>query len=211
MLRKVAYAAMAWMMMVPALVQAQEAKSTTLTKEEVLKVQPTDMVLGQDDAPITMLEFASLSCSHCAHFHLNILPKIKENYVDTGKVKVIMRDFPLNEPALRAAQLTNCTDDVETFHRLTTAVFRTQSTWVGKKNYLELLGNIGKLAGISGDEYDACLKDKDLELSLLTNKYNGAKVLGINATPSFVINGEVISGGRDYPFFQETFDAILGE
>jgi len=212
MLRILAVASIALITSLPLVASAQEeAVVEPVTKEQVLTIQPTDKVLGDENAPITMFEFASLSCSHCAEFHLKVLPDIQKNYIDTGKVKLIMRDFPLNEPALRAAQLTNCTDDTATFHRLTKAVFRTQSTWVGKKNYLELLGNIGKLAGISGEQFDACLKDKELELALLTNKFNGAKALGINATPSFVINGELISGGRDYSFYQEKFDALLAE
>ncbi len=194
----------------PFAAKAEEAPAVKqVSKEEVLVITPKDKVLGNADAPITMIEYASLSCSHCADFHLNVLPKIKETYIETGKVKLVMRDFPLNEPALRASMLAHCATDEDTYHRLNNAIFRTQSSWVGKKNYLELLGNIGKLAGISAEQYDACLKDKDLELHLLTQKLDGAKAFNINATPSFVINGELHSGGQDYEFYQEIFDELL--
>lgn len=182
-----------------------------VTKEDVLTVTEQDRVLGDANAPITMFEFASLSCSHCANFHLNVLPEIKKNYIDTGKVKLIMRDFPLNEQALHASVLAHCAKEDSTFFRLNNAIFRTQSSWAGQKNYLELLGNIGRLAGVSAEEYDSCLQDKDLELRLLTNKYNAAKAFSINATPSFVVNGELYSGGRDYDFFKEEFDELLEE
>jgi protein-disulfide isomerase len=180
-----------------------------VTKDEVLTIQPYDKVLGTPDAPVTVFEYASLSCSHCADFHLKVLPKIKEEYVDTGKVRVVLRDFPLNEPALRASVLTHCAETDELFFKLTNAAFRTQTSWAGQKNYLEILGNIGKLGGVSGEQFDACLKDETLETRILTSKLNAAKHLNIQSTPSIIIDGITHGGALSYEFYQKEFDKAL--
>lgn len=92
------------------------------------KVTADDKVLGDRDAPVTMIEYSSLTCPHCAHFHTDVLPRIKKEYIDTGKVKLVLRDFPLNQPALIAAQIAHCVPE-DRYFGFVSVLFETQAAW----------------------------------------------------------------------------------
>lgn len=155
----------------------------------LLKPTPEDIVMGKEDAPVLMVEYASLSCPHCAHFHNKIFPSIKEKYIDTGKVKFVFRAFPLNPPALHGTVLAYCAGDTR-FYNFLKVLFDTQDSWAFNKNYLEMLTNIGKLGGIKSEAFDKCLEDKDLEFRILTIKQYAVNTLKIRATPTLYVNGE---------------------
>jgi protein-disulfide isomerase len=182
-----------------------------LTVEQLMTVLPDDVVLGDDKAPVTIIEYSSMTCSHCAAFHNTTFPEIKEKYIDTGKVKFIMRGFPLDEPALRGFMMAKCAakDSKEKYLKFITVMFSTQSNWAPKKNYLEVLSNIGKLGGMKGEEFDACMADKKLETSILEGKFNASKQLDIKATPTFYVNKEVHRGAQDFKYFSAVIDGIL--
>lgn len=167
-----------------------------------------DIVLGDMDAPITLIEYASLSCPHCAHFHNNLLPEIKKDYVDTGKVKFVFRSFPLDLPALKGTVLAYCAGESR-FYAFLRVLFDTQESWAFQKNFLEMLANIGKLGGVKGEEFDACMDDKTLEEKILQTKLVGAKEMDVKSTPTFYINGEKFEKGRTAADFAKAFDAIL--
>lgn len=180
------------------------------TRADLLGVLPTDIVAGSKDAPVTIVEYASMSCSHCAAFHNNAYGPLKEKYIDTGKVKFILRDFPLNEQALRGSMLARCAGE-EKFEKFVDVMFSTQSNWITKKNFLEILSNIGKLGGMSGETFDACMADKSLEESVMRSKYNGVTKLEVRSTPTFFVNGEEYKGVKKFEYFAEVIDNLLGE
>jgi protein-disulfide isomerase len=169
---------------------------------------PNDIVLGNDKAPVTIVEYSSLSCPHCAHFQAKIFPGLQKTYIDTGKAKFIHRDFPLDEPALRGAILAHCADK-DRYYTFIKVLFDKQDSWAYQKNYLEVLTNIGKLGGMSGEKIDACMKNKTIETSIIESKLAAAKTLDIKATPTFFINGEKVSGVNNVESFAKIIDKKL--
>ena len=139
---------------------AQGAPGADAAKQ--LAVQPGDRILGKADAPITIIEYASLTCPHCAHFEVDVLPKLKTKWIDTGKAKLVLRDFPLDEPALRAEMLARCAPP-ERFYPLVDTFFETQEKWAVAKDWKASLERIAKLAGVGKSKFDTCLDDKKLE------------------------------------------------
>ena len=174
---------------------------------DLSKIQEGEWILGSEDAPITMIEYASLSCPHCASFHANKLPKIKEEYIDNGKVKFVFRSFPFNIPALQASMIVNCVGEDLHFKYLN-ALFSLQRSWV-KENSKELLFNIVETGGMSKEDFESCLSDKELETKILNNQISANKELKIKTTPSFLINGRLVEGNKSLETFRQVFDSIL--
>lgn len=186
---------------------AQESDDIAKTKEEVLEIKNNDITFGDKNAPVTIIEYASLSCSHCADFHSNEFPELKENYIDTGKVLFVFRDFPLDEPALRGSMLAHCSGDkADKFLKI---MFKTQNNWAPKKNYLEILSNIAKLGGMTGEEFESCIQNKELERMVIKNKLDGAKVMEVRSTPTLFINGNKHLGDRSYNVLSKIIDDKL--
>lgn len=169
--------------------EKDEKKEPVASKAEVLAIKDSDFVVGDENAPVTVIEYASLTCSHCASFHNNVYQVFKEKYVDSGKVRFIYRDFPLDGQALHASMIVRCSGK-ERFENFVKAIFSSQSNWAGKKNYLEILSNIAKLGGMTGAEVDVCVKDKVVETYVLQTRADAAQALEVSSTPNFFINGE---------------------
>jgi len=168
-----------------------------------LSVQPSDRVLGKADAPITIIEYASLTCPHCAHFDVDVLPKLKQKWIDTGKAKLVLRDFPLDEPALRAAMVARCAP-ADRFYPLVDTFFAQQEQWV-TRDYRAALEKLAKLGGMSEKEFKACISDKKLEDQVAQSRLTAAQQLGVDATPTFFINGKKFDGAPTV----EAFDQAL--
>ena len=171
---------------------------------------PSDIPMGDANAPVTMIEYASLSCPHCAHFARTIFPDIQKAYIDTGKVKYIFRDFPLDGQALKAAVIAHCADK-DRYYTFVKVIFDKQDAWDGQKNYLELLTNIAKLGGLSGDKINACLDNKAMEDEVIQSKLTASNSLDIKATPTFFINGEKIEGAGSADEFHSAIDKALAK
>jgi protein-disulfide isomerase len=169
-----------------------------------LAVQPSDRILGKADAPITIIEYASLTCPHCAHFDVTVLPKLKEKWIDTGKAKLILRDYPLDEPALRAAMVARCAP-AERFYPLIDTFFAQQEQWVTSRDYRAGLEKLVKLGGMSEKEFKACISDKKLEDQVAQSRLTASQQLGVDATPTFFINGKKFDGAPTV----EAFDQAL--
>lgn len=167
------------------------------------KAQPDDLVEGDANAPITMIEYSSLSCPHCARFQQDVLPKIKTDFIDTGKVKLIQRDFPLNKPAVQAAQLAHCAGPMRYFP-LVDVLFKTQEQWL-TEDAVEKLAQIAATAGIDRPTFDACLANKDIEAKIVATRKAGEDAFGINATPTFIINGVKVEGEQSYDDLKALF------
>tara|TARA_X000000950_G_scaffold162015_1_gene198079 strand:+ start:236 stop:847 length:612 start_codon:yes stop_codon:yes gene_type:complete len=160
-------------------------------------------ILGNLNAPNTLIEYASLSCVHCANFHNKKLPEIKEKLIKTGKLQYIYKDFPLDMPAMLAAMVTNCYEG-EQFHTTLNSLFRNQEKWVTASSNKEELLNafylILKQHGISLEKIKTCTAENEENKkkwdSILASRLEGQK-LGVNSTPSFIINGKKLEGSVD--------------
>jgi protein-disulfide isomerase len=163
-----------------------------------------DRVLGKPEAPITIIEYASLTCPHCAHFADAVLPKLREKWIDTGKAKLILRDFPLDEAALRAAMLARCAPP-ERFYTVIDGFFRSQSEWVVERDWRSKLKGVAAILGIKGQQFDTCLNDKALEDRVAQSRLTAATKFGVDSTPTFFINGKKFEGEPTL----EAFDQLL--
>ncbi len=169
-----------------------------------------EMVLGDKNARVTVIEYASLGCPHCARFHANTFPDIKKNYIDTGKIKFVYRDFPLGNPALAAAMIARCAGSTKYFGMID-IFFRSQPQWGRAENPLASLTKIARFGGMSDDDVGACLQNQELLNHIQTKAQDGAKEYEINSTPSFVIDGETISGNLPYEDFKKLLDTALNK
>ncbi len=187
---------------------AAAAPRIAFAQEISLEKALTERVIGKADAPITIVEYASLTCPHCARFHKETLPKLKTAYIDTGKAKLIFRDFPFDGLALRAAALARCAPQERYFAVLDT-LFQQQETWSRAKDPLAAIGNIGKLAGMSQATVDACFKDTKLMDSIVQIRLDGEKQ-GVDSTPTFIIGGKKISGAQPFEEFDKLLKSLPG-
>jgi len=188
----------------------QQIPTSTVKAEELYKISKDDIVLGDEKAKVTVIEYASMTCSHCADFHKNTYPEVKQKYIDTGKIKFVFRAFPLDEPALRGSMLAYCAGP-EKFYKFTDVMFSTQPNWAYAKNYLEVLTNIGKLGGVSGEEFEKCMANTELEKRIMQGKFDATSVLSVRATPSFFINGNIYKGAHNFEYFSKVLDEALAE
>jgi protein-disulfide isomerase len=169
-----------------------------------------DMALGPADAPVTITEYASMTCPHCAAFNDTVFPKIKAAYIDTGKIRYVFREYPLDIKAAAASMLSRCIakDDPAKYFAVTDLLFRSQGDWV-VKNTTEALTRIGKQAGLSQQQVEDCLKDQSLLDKIVADQKYAAEVLQVNSTPTFFINGEKIKGETSFEEFDKRIKALL--
>jgi protein-disulfide isomerase len=151
-----------------------------------------DVVLGSPDAPVTIIEYASMTCPHCAQFQAKTFPKLKERYIDTGKVRYIFREFPLDPLAAGAFMLARCADK-DKYLSIVDLFFGTQREWV-VPNPLQPLFNIAKQAGYNEETFNACLKNQQILDGIQNVRDHAAKVLNVESTPTFFINGKRVIG-----------------
>lgn len=198
------------------LVRSAYAEDDETAKE--LPVIPDNIVLpdnhsmGSQNAPITIYEYSSFGCSHCADFHLEIMPELKEAYVDKGLLRVVFVPFPIDKTSMNAALLAECVPD-DKYFAYVELLFKKQREWGLARNPLKVLKQYAALSGVAVEKADACLKNDRTATELLTNRQNGLKQLGIQGTPSFVVSmdghNELISGARSFDGFAEIIDARL--
>ncbi|MDX2095875.1 MAG: DsbA family protein [Alphaproteobacteria bacterium] len=161
----------------------------------LLTPKPSDIILGDSNALVTIVEYSSLSCPHCAHFHEKVLPGLEKEFIDTGKVKLVMRHFPLNEPALAAAKIVECAgrNGLER-NNFMKVFFNLQAQWAFGESFLKDLKQIALVGGIDSAAFDSCATDKTIETRILTMRQAAAEKLGVNSTPSFFVHGTKFVG-----------------
>lgn len=167
-----------------------------------------ERVLGSPDAPVTMSEHSSLTCPHCANFHKDVFPKIKAEYIDTGKLKLVYRDFPLGNLAAAGSMLARCLPK-EKFFGFTEVLFRSQAKWSTAEDPREELLKLTRFAGMTEDDFDDCLENEALFQGIKEVQEKDAKKWGIDSTPSFVLEGKVIKGGLAWKDFRDEIEKAL--
>ena len=154
-----------------------------------------DMALGKADAPVTVVEYASMTCPHCAAFHAEVLPKLKSDYIETGKVRLVFREYPLDKLALYGSMLARCSGP-ERYFEFVNILFQQQTIWARAKDPMAELKKLARLGGIGEEAFNACMSDQKLADEIIASRLNGEKVHGITATPGFVINGKTVDAGN---------------
>ena len=169
-----------------------------------------DMALGPANAPVTITEFASMTCPHCAAFNETVFPKIKSEYIDTGKIRYIFREFPLDIKAAAGSMLARCIakDDAGKYFAVVDLLFKQQAEWAGPKT-TETLKRIGKQAGLSEQNVEDCLKDQALLDKIAADQKFASDVLKVNSTPTFFVNGEMIKGETSFEEFDKKIKPLL--
>jgi protein-disulfide isomerase len=170
-----------------------------------------DMVLGSPDAPVTVVEYASFTCPHCQNFHATVFGELKKNYIDTGKVKFVYREVYFDKYGLWASMVARCGGEMKYFG-IADIIYDTQKDWIGDGQDLtigENLKKIGLTAGIAPDALDACMQDNDMAKALVANYQKNAEADGVEATPTFFVDGEKYSN-MSYEDFARILDERLG-
>jgi protein-disulfide isomerase len=165
-----------------------------------------DMWLGNKDAKVTVIEYASASCPHCAKFHNEVYGQFKAEYIDTGKIRFIFREFPLNDAALAAFMIARSAPK-EAYFPLMDIYFTTLETWAADP--AKQLPEIAKQAGIGKEKFDAIMQDKDLVKKIIAIRDDGTK-FGVTGTPTFFINGEMLDGEQSLDALKAKIDPLLG-
>ena len=166
-----------------------------------------EKTLGEADAPVTIVEYASMTCGHCGSFHRNTLPTIKENYIDTGKARLILREFPFDPRAEAGFMLARCAD--EKYFAMIDVLFQQQQNWVSVENARDALLKIARLAGFSQESFEACLTDQELLEDVRAVRDRAAEEFGVDATPTFFINGSKYSGALSVDEMSAVIDSKL--
>lgn len=190
--------ALLWLPVSPA-----NAQNVTIDVDAAL----AERALGNADAPVTIFEYASMTCPHCASFHDTQYEALKERYIDTGKVRFVFRNFVLNAVDLRASMMARCAPE-ERFFGLTKVLFKTQRNWASASDPLAELAKLGRLAGIDEATFDACMKSEPLIDGLVKMRDEGSSE-GVASTPTFIINGKRIAGSRTIDELAEIIDPLL--
>jgi len=168
-----------------------------------------DVWLGSADAKVSIVEYASMTCSHCAHFHETAWPELKKKYIDTGKVRFTLREFPLDPLATAGFMLARCNGN-DKFYPMTDLLFAQQRNWAFTDKPVDALSSLVKQAGFTQESFEACLKRQDIYDAVTVVKDGGAKA-GVDSTPTFFINGQKRSGALTIAEFDKILEPLLAK
>src|SRR5262247_2195540 len=176
-----------------AVAQPAAGGGTEVPMAELMTPGPLgDQVQGADNAPVTIVEYASMTCPHCSHFHETTYPELKKKYIDTGKVRFIFREFPLDQLAAGAAMLARCAGK-DKYFPLIDALFSQQKEWVVQKPLQPMLA-VAKQAGFTEQSFNECLANQQILDGLKETQNRAAQKFNVNSTPTFFINGKMFRG-----------------
>jgi protein-disulfide isomerase len=193
---------------IEALLDAPPAAAQSAIAAELAVPPPLgDRVLGKDDAPVTVIEYASMTCPHCAHFAETTYPELKKRYIDTGKVKYIFREFPLDPLAAGASMLARCADK-DKFYPLIETLFQKQQQWAVEKPIPQLVA-IAKQAGMSEKTVNDCLANQKMLDEMQTEQKRATDKFGVNSTPTLFVNGKKVVGGVTIEDLAKIIDPLL--
>jgi protein-disulfide isomerase len=187
---------------------SEEIKSETSDHSNEGKFYESDIVQGNRDSKIVIIEYFALTCPHCAYFHKNIYPKIKEKYIDTKKIAFIHREFVASKPDFYAAILARCAGNMRRniFYDL---LLERQESWAFNRNFEEILTNIGQLGGITAEQYKSCIEDEKIGNEIMANGKLITRTRGFVGTPVFIINNKIHQGSFAYEELSKIIDNLL--
>ena len=184
------------------------AATAGLPRVALAQAAVAEMSMGDPNAPVTLVEYAMFTCPHCAAFAEDVFPKIKANYIDTGKVRLVFREVYFNKPALWAAMVARCAP-ADRYFGIADALFATQASWAAEQDPQAMLGKlygIGRQAGLTDAEMNACMQDRAMAEALVGEYQKHAEADGIDSTPTFLIDGR-----KESNMSWEDFEAKLNE
>lgn len=167
-----------------------------------------DIIYGSADAPVEIIEYGSLTCSHCGHFAREVFPELKTQYVDTGKVRFIFRNFVRDRYDMAIATISRCSSDIKVIKSMVDAYFVRQDEWMKAENPYEIISEIAKQAGLSQDNMAQCMSDRSLQEHLLKMRKEGVEVYKISGVPFLVLNGMPVKG-HTFEALKAAIDAAL--
>ncbi|RVD66419.1 DsbA family protein [Mesorhizobium sp. M7A.F.Ca.ET.027.03.2.1] len=191
----------------PAAATAPEVQGTVDMAELMKPGALPDKQLGKDDAKVTIVEYASMTCPHCAHFAETTFPDLKTKYIDTGKARYILREFPFDPSAEAGFMLARCAKD--NYYPMVDVLFRQQANWAGVQNTKDALLQISKLAGFTQESFEACLTDQKLLDDVRSVQKRGANEFKVDSTPTFFINGKTYKGAMSIEEMSAIIDPLL--
>jgi protein-disulfide isomerase len=165
--------------------------------------------IGSPDAPVTMIEYFSLTCPACASFHNDVYDDLKEKYLDTSKVRFVYKEFPRDGVDLRAGMMARCADP-RRYSGLIQVLFKSQPNWTRARDPISEIAKIGRLAGIDDARFESCLASEALANGILTERQN-ASARGVRSTPTFDIGGQLYAGSRSIEELSEIIDPLLAQ
>jgi len=184
---------------------------------ESVELKPTDMVHGSADAPVTIIEYASMTCPHCAAFQKDIVPMLNKDYVETGKVKMVFREYPLDGAARMASAVARCFSGDQYFSFID-LLFANQMNWIKdfdnnqqitREDVVEGLAQMGRQAGMSREKVESCANDANNLALVDANWMEGQTKYNVNSTPTFIINGTTHTGELPYDQLQKIIDPLV--
>ena len=170
-----------------------------------------ELTVGPADAKVTVVEYASMTCPHCARFHNDVYPQIKEKYIDSGKVRFIFREFPLDNLAAAASMLARCSGEGKTLPLISVLFSKIEDWAFVRDKPVPALFEIAKQAGFTKESFETCLKDQSLLDKILAQRKKASDEFGVTSTPTFFINGEKLDGGPTLEAFSKAIDPLLTE
>jgi protein-disulfide isomerase len=186
-----------------------EARAQAPAIADLMQPSPLgDKTLGAANAPVTIIEYASMTCSHCADFENNTFPLLKSRYIDTGKVRYILREFPLDPLAAGGFMLARCAEGDKYFPMVET-LFKEQAKWAFVQNPIPPLLEIAKTFGFTKESFEKCLSDQKLLDSIEEVRSRAAQKFGVNSTPTFFINGKMIKGAISMDEMDKEIQSLL--
>ena len=191
-------------------IDQKETKKEKSYKEN-LDAQNNLIVLGNDQAPIKIKIFSSLTCPHCADFHIKVVPELKKEYIDSGKAQIIFIDFPLDEAAFNAAKLLHCSDKEKQMEFLN-IIYETQNKWANGSNINDINNNLKKIVknlGISSVQFDKCLIDEVISDKILNDRIEANKKYSINSTPTIIINEKKLEGSASFKNIKRKIEGLI--
>ena len=191
---------------------AAEAQSVTIPMEKLNAPQALpDIVQGKAVAPVTIIEYASMTCPHCARFHAETYPTLRDKYINTGKVRFILREFPLDPRAAAAFMLARCAGDGDKRTAVIDLLFNAQESWAYSDKPLDAIANLMKQTGMSSKDFEACLNDQKLYNKVVKERDDAGKDFSIDATPTFFINGVKYSGEMSVAALSKILDPLVAK
>nr|WP_210341560.1 DsbA family protein [Methylopila capsulata] len=167
-----------------------------------------DKVEGKDDAPVTIIEYASMTCGHCAQFAATTFPKLKEKYIDTGKVRFILREFPLDPIAAAGFMIARCAGD-DKYFAVVDALFARQRDWAYATDPVAGLQTLAKQFGFTQETFESCLTNQEMLDGINAVRARGAEKFGVNSTPTFFINGKIQRGAIGFEDLEKILEPLL--